>query len=590
MKGAVPLRRSLVVRLLATSLLIAVCASAATAWLSTELTRRAVTQERSRTLTSDTDVYDTLIEYAATHPDWSGAESTVRRLADLTGSRIALTDARRRVIAASPADAADAAAVSDVPTATVDPLSLDAGITRATGGLIDPRAVGPYRVSGADRQLLDKAAGALVSCLRKTGVAAEIVRTPSGRPRIQRVSADTEESGFCSGTALDTPVGAERAPLAALSAAVARCSGRTGLTVTPTFTIAGVEPNGEVQRCLDLERRAQLEPFVAPPALLFVTGVAAPATAAPLSARDVLGIVGTTVLVVLIAGVATVVAGRRLVRPLRTLTDAARRDVRRPVPVTTRDEIGYLAEAFNELSARREALERQRQDMVNDIAHELRTPLATIRAWLESARDGAVTVDDEVLDVLVEESILLNHVVDDLRDLAAADAGTLRVHPEPVYVRDLLEQLLDAQRAGTAVRLGLTADADPEVLVDPVRLRQIVGNLLSNAIRHTPAGGTVTVSLSVPPAPPGTAVPPARPGALEIAVTDTGAGIAPEDLSRIFDRFWRADTSRTRATGGSGLGLPIARQLARAHGGDLTATSAPGHGSTFTLTLPGAAL
>ncbi|GAB7040345.1 MULTISPECIES: sensor histidine kinase [Catenuloplanes] len=587
---AVPPHRSLLVRLLATSMLIAVCAVAATAWLTVQLTTRAVTQERSRTLASDTDVYDAVVAYAAGHDSWAGVDALIRRQAELTGTRIALTTPDRALIAASAPDAPDAVAASDVPTATVDPLRLDRGV-RVTGGRIDPRAVGPYRLTDAERDRLRRYADIQVACLRRATVLAEVVELPSGRPVLREVTGEPPPITPCDPAALAEPVESERQPLRDLTALTTVCverwlSTEVRFTITPDFAprYDDAPPDADrdrrVRECVEEARRDQLRPYVAPPALLFVTGPAAPQTGpVTLSTANTLRIAGTAALILLLTLAVTVVAGRRLVRPLRALTEAARRpaDRQEPVPVTTRDEIGYLAAAFNDLSARRQALEQQRNAMVNDIAHELRTPLTNIRTWLETARDGAVEVDQEVLDLLVEESVLLHHVVDDLRDIAALEAGSLRVHPEPTYVRDLLEQLVEAHRGLGAVTLD-AGRHDPEVQVDPVRLRQIVGNLVSNAIRHTPAGGTVTVRLGT------------RPGRLVISVTDTGPGIAAADLPRVFDRFWRADTSRTRATGGSGLGLPIARQLARAHGGDVTVASVPGHGATFTVVLPGASV
>ncbi|MFI5843509.1 sensor histidine kinase [Catenuloplanes sp. NPDC051500] len=586
MGRAVPLHRSLLVRLLATSMLIAVCAIAATAWLTVQLTTRAVTQEQSRTLASDTDVYNAIIGYAAGHDSWAGAEELVRRQADLTGTRIALTTPDRGLIAASSPDAAEAVAASDVPTATVDPLALDRGIVRDTGERIHPDAVGPYRLTDPERQRLHRLADLEVDCLRKQNLAAEVVELPSGRPTVRAIGGGSPPITPCTLNGRLDPVETERAPLAALAGLTHRCNSgnvdEADYTITPEFTprYDGDPPTSEldsrVRDCIDEARRAQLRPYVAAPALLFVTGLAAPVPTVTLSTANTLRIAGTALVILLLTLAATIVVGRRLVRPLRALTDAARApaDRQTPVPVTTHDEIGYLATAFNDLSARRQALERQRTAMVNDIAHELRTPLTNIRTWLETARDGAVEVDQEVLDLLVDESVLLHHVVDDLRDIAALEAGSLRVHPEPTYVRDLLEQLLDAHRGSGAVPLRLETTDDPEVIVDPVRLRQIVGNLVSNAIRHSPPGGAVTVRLSM------------RPGRMVIAVSDTGPGIAPADLPKVFDRFWRADGSRSRTTGGSGLGLPIARQLARAHGGDVTATSTPGHGATFTVLLP----
>jgi signal transduction histidine kinase len=217
--------------------------------------------------------------------------------------------------------------------------------------------------------------------------------------------------------------------------------------------------------------------------------------------------------------------------------------------------------------------------MISDIAHELRTPLGNIRGWLEAAEDGIVDPAEDLTSSLLEEALLLQHIIDDLRDLAAADAGQFRLHRAPTQLGELLRQVSRAQQAqaeAAGVRLetrfpgraDLTADADPE------RLRQAVGNLVSNAIRHTPPGGGVTVTCQ-------------RTGSeFIVQVADTGTGISPDDLPLIFERFWRGDKSRSRRTGGSGLGLPITRQLVEAHGGHLTAASTPGHGSVFTIWLP----
>jgi two-component system sensor histidine kinase BaeS len=202
-----------------------------------------------------------------------------------------------------------------------------------------------------------------------------------------------------------------------------------------------------------------------------------------------------------------------------------------------------------------------------------------MRIWLEAAQDGLAPLDTELLGLLNEETVVLQHVVDDLRDLAAADSGSLTLTSTAVAIGPVLHQVAEAQRGAAengGVDLSVTIDENVgDGWLDPVRLRQIVGNLLSNALRHTPPGGRVGVH--------------ARMNArdLIIEVADTGAGISALDLPRVFDRFWRADTARGRASGGSGLGLAIARQLAQAHGGELTARSVVGLGSTFTLRLPG---
>jgi two-component system, OmpR family, sensor histidine kinase BaeS len=223
--------------------------------------------------------------------------------------------------------------------------------------------------------------------------------------------------------------------------------------------------------------------------------------------------------------------------------------------------------------------ERQRQAMVSDIAHELRNPLTNVRGYLEGVQDGLVLLDEALVASLLEESTLLGRLVDDLQDLALADAGRLHLHPEPLDAADLVEQVAGAHRAAAAVA-GVTITADVQgplrIEADPGRLRQALGNLVGNALRYTPAGGSVTLSAS------------AAPGgeSAVITVADTGTGIGAEHLPHIFDRFYRADVSRSRETGGSGLGLAITRHLIEAHGGTIEAHSTEGAGSTFTIRLP----
>jgi two-component system sensor histidine kinase BaeS len=207
------------------------------------------------------------------------------------------------------------------------------------------------------------------------------------------------------------------------------------------------------------------------------------------------------------------------------------------------------------------------------VSHELRTPLSNIRGWLEATQDGVAELDPALTISLVEEAMLLQHIVDDLQQLALADAGKLRLHLEPVDVADLVEQIATVHRAAAA---GLTVEVTgrPNLDADPVRLRQAVGNLLANAVHYTPAGGRVSLRAY------------ADGDDVLIEVADTGPGIAPEHLPYVFDRFWRAEKSRSRQTGGSGLGLAIVRQLAEAHAGSATVRSEPGRGATFVLRLP----
>jgi two-component system sensor histidine kinase BaeS len=585
----VPLRRSLVVRLLATSILVAVCATVTTAWLVVQSTTRAVRQEQGRSLADDTKIYDTLLGYAATHKDWSGVGPLIDEQARERGRRITLTTEDRQVIAGS----TDGPPLRTArPSVTVDPLRVDLGLTRGTER-IDPRAVGPYRLTERERREQRALADERVGCLRREGLTTEIVTQPSGRLSVQIPGNPQAAPTVCDPERLAERTKTETKALLALARLTLRCLGisfdNAKIGIEPDFTVTygefgtsriSLARAGELNACMLKSRQTQLQPYVAPLALLFVTDPADD-TAQPtfnLSRSNLIRISAVTGAVLLLAILITVLVGARLVRPLRALAEAARTpgESLARVPVTTHDEIGNLATALNDLSERRERTEQQRKALVGDVAHELRTPLTNMRSWLEAAQDGLAPTDPQLLSLLLDEAVQLQHIIDDLRDLAAADADNLRVHPEAVYVNDALAQVAEAHRGSAetaAVRLVTETEADPQIVADPVRLRQLIGNLVSNAVRHTPPGGTVTVRSRV------------AEGHLTVEVADTGTGIAAADLPKIFDRFWRADGSRTRSTGGSGLGLAIARKLAEAHGGTISVTSTPGAGSTFTLRM-----
>ncbi len=335
-------------------------------------------------------------------------------------------------------------------------------------------------------------------------------------------------------------------------------------------------------------RREQLSSYVASPALLFISDTGgATVPGFDLSPANTARIAGAAALVLALTVGASVLVGARLVRPLRALTGAAQRmrdgEDTAPVLVTADNEIGRLAATFNDMSAHRARLEAQRKAMVSDVAHELRTPLSNIRGWLEAAQDGVADPDPAFIASLHEEAVQLQHIIDDLQDLAQADAGALRLHAGPVRIEELLGQVAAAHqaRAETAGVTLLVPPSPPDrpgpgLTADPVRLRQAIGNLVSNAVRHTPSGGTVTLR----------AYGSAAGDAVLVDVADTGIGIPAADLVHVFDRFWRAEKSRSRRTGGSGLGLAIVRKLAEAHDGSASAVSVPGEGSVFTLRLP----
>jgi signal transduction histidine kinase len=602
----VPLHRSLIVRLLATSVLVAVGAIAATAWLTAQTTTAAIEQQQGRSISDDALIYDTLMGYAATHASWDGVARTVESSGQKTGHRVTLLTLDRQVVADSAPTGP--ALGSAQPSATVDPLrvttstgeagspagTIDAravGLKRLTaaqvGGSIDPRAVGPYRLTAAERRRLDGYAQGALKCL-SGNLNAGLVRRANGRPVVTLGGAT--ETG-CGAKDLAMPTATEARALRALTRRMDGClhlKTSKYVWISPLFEVfssgpvlpAGVDLT-DIQKCLQSSLREQLTPYVAPPALLFVTdakrGTTRPSIS--LTRKNVVRIAAGTGLVLVVAIATTVLVGLRLVRPLRRLTDSARRpiDEQERVPVGTRDEIGYLAIALNDLFDRRESLEMQRQAMVTDVAHELRTPLTNIRSWIEAAQDGFTPTNAQLLELLHDETVLLQHVVDDLRDLAAADAGTLRLYPEFRFLNDVLTQVVDAQRGvaeTSGVNLSTDFSADPQLSIDPVRLRQLIGNLVSNAIRHTDPGGRVTIRTRT------------TDEDFVIEIVDTGTGIDRSDLEKVFDRFWRADASRSRATGGSGLGLAIVRKLAEAHDGTVTVASEVGVGSSFTVRLP----
>ncbi len=279
---------------------------------------------------------------------------------------------------------------------------------------------------------------------------------------------------------------------------------------------------------------------------------------------------------------------RRLARPLHEMSEAAqalargRFDRRVRVPPGD-DEIGRLAASFNHMAAQLEDTERQRREFIANVSHELRSPLTSMRGFLQAVLDGTVPAAEQerYLRLAFDETRRLSRLVNDLLDLAALEAGDVQftlADLDPAEVLRRAAAKMEPQAAEKGLRLVLDlpdARLDP-VRADPDRLEQVLINLLDNAVRFTPEGGTVT--LSARPVPQG----------VELAVRDTGPGIAPEDLERIWERFYKADRARTRTKGGTGLGLAIARELVERQGGSIRAASKVGEGTVFYVTLPAA--
>lgn len=281
----------------------------------------------------------------------------------------------------------------------------------------------------------------------------------------------------------------------------------------------------------------------------------------------------------------------RLMRPVRELTKAANQlaqgDFTQQVPVHGKDELADLGRAFNQMAASLEEAELSRRAMTADIAHELRNPLSVQRATLEALQDGIYPLTAENLNSVLEQNYLLNRLVEDLRTLALADSGQLSLECTPTDFTALVKRVAERykpQADNRGVSLKVSApDHCPLISLDPGRMGQIIGNLLSNALRYAPDSGRIDIEINCPLEEFAKS---SHMDLIQLTVHDNGPGIPPEALPHIFDRFFRGDRARSRDEGGSGLGLAIARQLAQAHGGDLYAQNHPQGGACFILTLP----
>ena len=288
------------------------------------------------------------------------------------------------------------------------------------------------------------------------------------------------------------------------------------------------------------------------------------------------------VIAVAIALFAALLLSRQILHPIEELTKAVRKmqngDLSARVGVAARDEVGQLGDSFNAMADSLAKQEQLRKNMVSDVAHELRTPLSNIRGYLEAAQDGVIETGPDLVNTLYDEAVLLNRLIDDLQELAQAEAGHLSLELVPLNLGEVIQMTIDAMFPhGQNLDLDILCDIPPDlptVTADSQRIRQVLGNLINNALDYTPASGNISIQARI------------EGDFVRIAVKDTGTGIAPEHLPFIFERFYRPDPSRTRSTGGSGLGLAIVKQLVQAQGGRVGVESIMDSGSTFYFTLP----
>lgn len=327
-----------------------------------------------------------------------------------------------------------------------------------------------------------------------------------------------------------------------------------------------VEVNGEVVGWLLVERGA------------FRRGLADSAFLNQLTTTLLLSALGASLLALLLGAV----LARTLTRPLRELTTATKAvaagELEQKVPVRSKDELGELADSFNVMSAELSHAQQLRRQMTADIAHELRTPISIIIGHTDAIDEGVLPPSKETFDIIRDEAGRLERMVDDLRMLSRADAGELRLDKSPIDVQPLLEQVVKSHQQGAArCDIKLSAECEPDlakIYVDTDRISMVLGNLLNNAIRYTPEGGRITLSAQ------------SQGEDVIIVVTDNGPGIQEDEITRVFDRFYRIEKSRYRDDGGSGLGLAIAKSIVEQHGGKILVESVLGEGTSFIVLLP----
>ncbi|GAA3570019.1 HAMP domain-containing sensor histidine kinase [Kribbella ginsengisoli] len=625
------MRRSVLLRFLGLSLAVALGAVIATAVIATYSTSEKLQGELDQNtsqLQVDGDIYSQLSTYAVDNTTWSGVDKLVSTLSDQTGRRIALTKPDGTVLADSARMLGAGPDLPSVPAATIDvstqpgvSMWSTSGVPAVAAGTAAPRSV-TYRaatavalgsqapgspdwgLTDAEKHERDRLTDEAAACMEargtdvtKTepaaggyaGLIVESGQTSDGATVKQFQDPATLANDPCVPPGLYAPSAKAKAVNVDEIQRAERCLDSAGETydlgTNSAYGLLSVVPvdgqspaSAAFATCVDTARTEALAPYVAPEAKLYL---GAKSTFNVFSGEGLARTAATALGVLLIAALVMVFAGRRLVRPILALTGAAQRmtngDHAARVPVTGRDEVARLGHAFNAMAESIQHHDHQRKAMVSDVAHELRTPLANIKGYLVASEDGVVPLDRELVTSLLEEAGLLERLVADLQDLALADAGKLRIHPELKDLSELAQQVVSAHRpAAEAAEVTLTAEVSgpAPAVVDNARIRQALGNLVSNAIRFTPSGGRVLVGVR-------------RDGnGYNLTVADNGTGISEEHLPYLFDRFYRAEQSRSRTTGGSGLGLAITKHLVEAHHGTIAATSRVGHGSTFTIHLP----
>jgi two-component system, OmpR family, sensor histidine kinase BaeS len=544
-------------------MVVAVTAISATAWLTLRLTERELAQAERAAADHQNDIVGALQDYGLRHGGWPGVDRVVTAQSDHTELHIQLRTADSSIVADSDNIAHKASgpvrgALGIDPRPTLDPSILKRlpSVDKKVIGRPPPDLFGPApRIAGPGelmvRQVAQyRAALLVVQCIdRSSGL--QTIQAPYLTP------AQISGHPACVSQASAT-VRADKAWLSYVWADYLRCASSVSPDCLRTAFMTAVAGSSAVPLQLFLGTRNELD----------LTALGRPAT---------FGAAG----LIVVAMLGTALIARQVSRPVRRLTLAASllaggHFVIR-VPVRGRSELARLTQSFNTMAEAVQRSEERQRRLIADVAHEMRTPLSNLRGYLEGLSDGVVEPSRELFASLHEETLLQRRILDDLQVLAQAEAGDLNYAKSATDLADLVSTGATAHRAVAAeAGVALTVDAPHPVWIqaDADRLRQVLGNLLSNAIRYTDEGGHVLLKVR------------AESGEATLTVQDTGVGIDPGDLPRVFDRFWRADPARQRATGGTGLGLTIAHRIVTDHGGRITVTSRPHIGTTFVVHLP----
>ncbi|MEV6631747.1 ATP-binding protein [Actinoplanes sp. NPDC051470] len=562
-------------RIFALVVLVAVSAIVATAWLTLSLTTREVTRSQAAEAQHQDRIVQEIREYGLRHGRWPGVDQVVRGLAESTGLHIQLRTPDGTVLTDSDTLEGNTSGPVRGAALTIDPLpALDP--TVRPGEPIPVRVGRPFALpadlfgSGpspgagpAERALRQaaqyRAALLAVRCMSDNGTAEPVLQA-SRAPYLTRQQIQDSPKCVTFGT---DKVNRDKVWLTEMVEMLSPC-------------VPGRNDRERIESCLQQSFNRGLSGFAATPLRLFL-GFRNTTSIIDLSRPALIGVAG----LIVVALIGTAVIARRVSRPVWLLTEASLRladgklDVR--VPIRGRGELALLSASFNAMAEAVQSSEERQRRLIADIAHEMRTPLSNLRGYLEGLSDGVVDPSRELFVSLHEETLLQRRILDDLQELALAEAGDLTYTRTSFDLAELASTSGTAHRAVAAeagVELEVDAPGGTWVRADPDRMRQVIGNLLTNAIRYTDDGGHVTLTV--------------RRDKFEavLIVRDTGVGIALEDQPRVFDRFWRADPARQRATGGSGLGLTIAHRIVTDHGGRIEVTSTPGSGSTFTVRLP----